>query len=32
MPMHTGQVCEFGPAPKAVLHPQKIFESVRICA
>ena len=31
-PMHTGQVLRFGASPKRVEQPQKILDSVRICA
>jgi hypothetical protein len=30
--VHTGHTWAFGCAPNAVLHPQKIFVAVRICA
>src|SRR3982751_6618689 len=31
-PRHTGQTCEFGGAPNAVLQPQKILDAVSSCA
>jgi hypothetical protein len=31
-PRHTGQTCEFGGPPNAVLQPQKIFVCVCSCA
>jgi hypothetical protein len=32
IPMHTWHVCEFGPWPNLVEHPQNIFDAVFNCA